>query len=131
MLNTISQLTGSIRRLGRSTQFSKEFIRHASITTTERYDNQTAEALLASAKHLDTGESFQIVSSSTPEPTITAKEPTDDADGNLLTDCELAGDAIGGEGQNRTVDTVIFSHVLYQLSYLAPEEFRAQKRRRS
>ncbi len=37
----------------------------------------------------------------------------------------------GGEGQNRTVDTVIFSHVLYQLSYLAPEEFRAQKRRRS
>jgi hypothetical protein len=65
------------------------------------------------------------------EPTITAKEPTDDADGNLLTDCELAGDAIGGEGQNRTVDTVIFSHVLYQLSYLAPEEFRAQKRRRS
>ena len=25
----------------------------------------------------------------------------------------------GGEGQNRTVDTVIFSHVLYQLSYLA------------
>ncbi len=25
----------------------------------------------------------------------------------------------GGQGQNRTVDTVIFSHVLYQLSYLA------------
>jgi hypothetical protein len=25
----------------------------------------------------------------------------------------------GGEGRNRTVDTVIFSHVLYQLSYLA------------
>jgi hypothetical protein len=26
----------------------------------------------------------------------------------------------GGQGRNRTVDTVIFSHVLYQLSYLAP-----------
>ena len=25
----------------------------------------------------------------------------------------------GGQGQNRTADTVIFSHVLYQLSYLA------------
>ena len=24
----------------------------------------------------------------------------------------------GGQGQNRTADTVIFSHVLYQLSYL-------------
>ena len=26
---------------------------------------------------------------------------------------------IGGEGQNRTVDTTIFSRMLYQLSYLA------------
>ena len=25
-----------------------------------------------------------------------------------------------GQGQNRTADTMIFSHVLYQLSYLAP-----------
>ncbi len=25
----------------------------------------------------------------------------------------------GGEGQNRTADTAIFSRVLYQLSYLA------------
>ena len=26
---------------------------------------------------------------------------------------------VGGEGQNRTADTAIFSRVLYQLSYLA------------
>jgi hypothetical protein len=26
---------------------------------------------------------------------------------------------LGGQGRNRTTDTVIFSHVLYQLSYLA------------
>jgi hypothetical protein len=36
---------------------------------------------------------------------------------------DLAGDtsnaSVGGQGQNRTADTVIFSHVLYQLSYLA------------
>jgi hypothetical protein len=29
------------------------------------------------------------------------------------------GESNGGQGQNRTADTVIFSHVLYQLSYLA------------
>ena len=27
----------------------------------------------------------------------------------------------GGEGQNRTVDTTIFSRMLYQLSYLAAD----------
>ena len=32
--------------------------------------------------------------------------------------CCLTG-AAGGQGGNRTPDTVIFSHVLYQLSYLA------------
>ena len=26
---------------------------------------------------------------------------------------------LNGQGRNRTADTVIFSHVLYQLSYLA------------
>ena len=34
----------------------------------------------------------------------------------------------GGEGQNRTVDTTIFSRMLYQLSYLAtPESVRPQR----
>ena len=31
----------------------------------------------------------------------------------------LEGGCLHGQGQNRTADTVIFSHVLYQLSYLA------------
>ena len=31
-----------------------------------------------------------------------------------------AAESNGGEGQNRTVDTTIFSRMLYQLSYLAP-----------
>ena len=30
----------------------------------------------------------------------------------------LAGLGGGAQGRNRTTDTVIFSHVLYQLSYL-------------
>ena len=29
-----------------------------------------------------------------------------------------------GQGQNRTADTMIFSHVLYQLSYLAGQKNR-------
>ncbi len=29
---------------------------------------------------------------------------------------------IGAQGRNRTTDTVIFSHVLYQLSYLGFKE---------
>jgi hypothetical protein len=31
----------------------------------------------------------------------------------------------GAQGRNRTTDTVIFSHVLYQLSYLGGREDRA------
>jgi hypothetical protein len=31
---------------------------------------------------------------------------------------------IGAEGQNRTADTMIFSHVLYQLSYLGARNVR-------
>jgi hypothetical protein len=33
----------------------------------------------------------------------------------------------GGQGRNRTSDTVIFSHVLYQLSYLASARANVQK----
>jgi hypothetical protein len=34
----------------------------------------------------------------------------------------------GGEGRNRTVDTTIFSRMLYQLSYLATRGMRVQRR---
>ena len=49
----------------------------------------------------------------------------DVADGTGLRQCELdsTGEGLwpegGGQGRDRTADTVIFSHVLYQLSYLA------------
>jgi hypothetical protein len=33
----------------------------------------------------------------------------------------------GAEGQNRTADTVIFSHVLYQLSYLGTDGHAERK----
>ena len=34
----------------------------------------------------------------------------------------------GGEGRNRTVDTTIFSRMLYQLSYLATANARAPRK---
>src|SRR5262245_13423088 len=40
---------------------------------------------------------------------------------NRLLYCDLNG----GEGRNRTVDTTIFSRMLYQLSYLATQDMRA------
>ena len=42
----------------------RDLLGHASIVTTERYDNQTDAALLASARLLDTGETFKILSRS-------------------------------------------------------------------
>jgi hypothetical protein len=32
--------------------------------------------------------------------------------------CNAMGNYLGAQGRNRTTDTMIFSHVLYQLSYL-------------
>ena len=37
----------------------RDLLGHASITTTERYDNQTLESLLAAARKLETGKSFR------------------------------------------------------------------------
>ena len=40
----------------------RDLLGHASITTTERYDNQRPEALMEAAKRLETGETFTIPS---------------------------------------------------------------------
>ncbi len=50
---------------------------------------------------------------------------------------ELTGEALesrlggGAQGRDRTADTVIFSHVLYQLSYLGARTARTGRRERS
>ena len=54
----------------------RDLLGHASIVTTERYDNQSDAALFASAKLLDTGETFKILSRSRVErPADTRTEP--------------------------------------------------------
>jgi integrase len=42
----------------------RDLLGHASIVTTERYDNQRPEALMAAARRLETGESFTSASHS-------------------------------------------------------------------
>ncbi len=37
----------------------------------------------------------------------------------------------GAQGRNRTTDTVIFSHVLYQLSYLGAEPSLSERAKRA
>ena len=44
----------------------RDLLGHSSIVTTERYDRQTFEALEGAVKRLDTGESFNFLSSGTP-----------------------------------------------------------------
>ncbi len=46
----------------------RDLLGHASIVTTERYDNQTQDALLAAAKRLETGEIFKNFSRSPERP---------------------------------------------------------------
>ena len=46
-------------------------------------------------------------------------------DGDLLVVLVVGSEIEGGEGRNRTVDTTIFSRMLYQLSYLATEGMRS------
>jgi hypothetical protein len=90
---------------------------HASILTTQRYDNQTFEALRAAAQRLEVGKTFTSASHSESREDQNELEEA----GKSQQESELDG----GEGQNRTVDTTIFSRMLYQLSYLATRERRS------
>ena len=84
---------------------------HASILTTQRYDNQTFAALEAAAQRLESGKTFTSASHS--------QESDDQAKLEESDNFQQENGLGGGEGQNRTADTTIFSRMLYQLSYLA------------
>jgi hypothetical protein len=88
----------------------RDFLGHASITTTERYDNQTLAALQDAARLLEDGKTFQNLSSSD-----SAKTELDDESelGNADNDSACNELEVGGPPGDRTQDTVIKSHVLY------------------
>jgi len=69
----------------------RDLLGHASIITTERYDNQKPEALLEAAKRLETGETFKIPSRSDSEAPETDTPAFDDNDAKLLEELEKEG----------------------------------------
>lgn len=62
----------------------RDLLGHASIVTTERYDNQRPEALFEAARRLETGEPFKYLSSSGAETPMEATEKRSETDANLL-----------------------------------------------
>ena len=88
----------------------RDLLGHHSIVTTERYDTQSPEALLAAAKKLETGASFTIASQSLEvEPRETDTRQCD-GDANVLQSDELA---IGVDDGVRTRDFRSHSPALY------------------
>jgi hypothetical protein len=88
----------------------RDLLGHASITTTERYDNQTLAALQDAARLLEDGKTFQNLSSSDSANPKLADESAEESADNEPTSNELE---VGGPPGDRTQDTVIKSHVLY------------------
>ena len=88
----------------------RDLLGHASIVTTERYDNQSDAALFASAKLLDTGETFKILSRSRVD--RRADTTTDPASGDAKCLDELKMKVGVGDGF-RTRDFRSHSPALY------------------
>jgi hypothetical protein len=80
----------------------RDLLGHASITTTERYDNQTANALMAAARRLDTGEAFTIPSHPTAHTADTVETRGGETDENLLQDEDL-GDGVDDGTRTRNL----------------------------
>jgi len=83
---------------------------HASIVTTERYDNHTFAALQQAARRLESGKTFTSASQSEPNPKSEGTDSPASSGDNALDGKELE---TGGPPGDRTRDTVIKSHVLY------------------
>jgi integrase len=87
-----------------------DLLGHASIVTTERYDNQRPEALMASAKLLETGESFTFPSHSGAEERSTEGAAESETDRNVVEDQNLVSGVSDGD---RTRDFRSHSPALY------------------
>jgi hypothetical protein len=88
----------------------RDLLGHASIVTTERYDNQKPEALMAAAKRLETGETFKNPSSSDTEISIETPGYGSQADDNSLAELEQG---FGVDDGVRTRDFRSHSPALY------------------
>jgi site-specific recombinase XerD len=87
----------------------RDLMGHASITTTERYDNQRQDALEAAAKQLE-GKVVQFLSSDTPSAEDSQSEADAEPTANLPEDLDLV---IGVDDGTRTRNVRSHSPVLY------------------
>jgi site-specific recombinase XerD len=103
----------------------RDLLGHASIATTERYDNQTLEALQAAAGRLESGKVFDTTTAAGDSGSkfqdsfkIDPQQPCSDepkaSDGTSVSACETEdlGDWLGGRDLNP--DNVVQSHVSYR-----------------
>jgi len=79
----------------------RDLLGHASIVTTERYDNQTQDALLSAAAKLETGAAFKFLSRSL---AAQVETPSADAGPNPGKSLGLKGEGVGVGNGGRTRD---------------------------
>ena len=86
---------------------------HASIVTTERYDNQKQEALFEAAHRLETGECFKNLSSLGSEEQAGDETVEDEENRKLLNELENLEGEVGVSDGDRTRNVRSHSPVLY------------------
>jgi Phage integrase family len=102
---------------GNSDHEVRDLLGHANISTTSRYLGSTPETRERAMHRFEQHHSATHYSHRAAE----CDNPTGPAEELLIgrKSRRINGLVNGGEGRNRTVDTTIFSRMLYQLSYLA------------
>ena len=94
----------------------RDLLGHASITTTERYDNQTVAALRAAAARLEAGKAFQPSETGQFQDSFKRAAEGDQADHTAIEPNELENldleNWLGGRDSNP--DNVVQSHVSYR-----------------
>jgi hypothetical protein len=88
----------------------RDLLGHHSIVTTERYDTQTPDALMASAKRLETGEKGTFLAQSHADSTKTRPDEGLESDDNDVEGEDLRG---GVDDGTRTRNVRSHSPVLY------------------
>ena len=91
----------------------RDLLGHASIVTTERYDNQKPEALLEAVRRLENGESFKNLSRSSTDLGSHEQRDGREADRKLLKELEKLQKENGVSDGDRTRNIRSHSPVLY------------------
>ena len=111
----------NLNRAGVPETIAMKITGHKTRSVFDRYDITSEEDLLDATRKLQ-----QLTMG-----TIAGTNAVSDAEAlqNRIAKSVKLREVSGGEGRNRTVDTTIFSRMLYQLSYLATRTSSARARR--